>query len=132
MLTVQRWRSLGYEFAIDDFGAGFISFPFLSLLMPQYVKVDRTMVCQALSSGTFKEFLHLLLHAVRTYATAGVIAEGIETEQELQIVRDLGIDHGQGYLFGKPSELTAAAVPMVSRSCRHVLLESAVGVGVPS
>lgn len=122
LATVRAWRERGYEFAIDDFGAGFISYPFLSLLVPQYVKVDRTMICQALSSAQFREFLALLLDAVRTYTTAGVIAEGIENEQELQVARDLGIDHAQGFLFGRPNELVATAAGAVSDPGHHVLV----------
>jgi diguanylate cyclase (GGDEF)-like protein len=104
--VARRWRSGGYKFAIDDFGAGFISFPFIATLVPEYIKVDRSTMLEAVSSDKFKALLQSLLQAVRTYATAGIIAEGIETEEELQLTRELGISHVQGFLFGKPQELT--------------------------
>jgi len=104
--VAQRWRERGCQFAIDDFGAGFISLPFLAMLVPEYVKVDRSALLKAASSEQFKGFLKSLVQAVRTYATAGVIAEGIENQEELQTVRELGISLGQGFLLGKPAEIT--------------------------
>jgi diguanylate cyclase (GGDEF)-like protein len=104
--VARRWRSHGYKFAIDDFGAGFISFPFLAALVPEYVKVDRSTMLEAVSSTKFKALLRSLLQAVRAYATAGIIAEGIEREEELELTRELGISHVQGFLFGRPRELT--------------------------
>jgi diguanylate cyclase (GGDEF)-like protein len=110
----QRWREKGYKFAIDDFGAGFISLPFLAMLVPDYVKVDRSALLQAASSEQFKEFLKSLVQAVRTYATAGIIAEGVEKPEELQIVEDIGISLAQGFLLGKPQELKEATSSVFS------------------
>jgi diguanylate cyclase (GGDEF)-like protein len=111
-LTVtRRWRDQGYRFALDDFGAGFISLPFLAMLVPDYVKVDRSTILQAVSSATFRHFLDRLLGAVRTYAAEGIIAEGIEKAEELQLVKDLGISLVQGFMFGKPQELKLGAAP---------------------
>ena len=103
--VAQRWRDKGCQFAIDDFGAGFISLPFLAMLVPEYVKVDRSTLLKAASSGQFMGFLKSLVRAVRTYATAGVIAEGIEKQEELQTAQDLGISLGQGFLLGMPEEM---------------------------
>ena len=57
----RRWRDEGYKFALDDFGAGFVSFPFLAMLVPDYVKVDRSTMLHAVSSEKFKGFLRSLL-----------------------------------------------------------------------
>ena len=46
-----------------------------------------------------------MVQALRNYSTEGIIAEGIETEKELKVVRDIGIHLVQGYLLGKPQEL---------------------------
>lgn len=108
-LTVARkWRAEGYQFAIDDFGAGFISLPFLAMLVPEYVKVDRSTMLQAVASEKFKGFLGSLLQAVRAYATAGIIAEGIEEKRELRLVKELGMTLAQGYMFGRPGEVVEA------------------------
>ncbi|HEX9758338.1 MAG TPA: diguanylate cyclase [Nitrospiria bacterium] len=99
------WRAHGYKFAIDDFGAGFISLPFISQLIPDYIKMDRSTIVQAVSSKQFLKFLRDLVLALRNYSKEGIIAEGVETEEELQAVKDLGIDPVQGYLLGFPKEL---------------------------
>jgi diguanylate cyclase (GGDEF)-like protein len=103
--VARKWRDRGCEFAIDDFGAGFISLPFLAMLVPEYVKVDRSTLLEAATSERFKGFLKSLVQAVRTYATAGVIAEGVEKDEELQTVHDLGISLVQGFLLGRPEEI---------------------------
>lgn len=101
----RRWQAQGYKFAIDDFGAGFISLPFIVQLMPEYIKVDRSTMLQAVSSEQFKEFMIGLIFGLRNYSTEGIIAEGIETETELRVVKDIGIYLVQGFLFGRPQEL---------------------------
>lgn len=105
--TTKTWRAAGYKFAIDDFGAGFISLPFVARLIPDYIKLDRATIVQAGASQQFLTFLRDLVLALRNYSKEGIIAEGIETPDELQVVRDLGISPVQGYLVGKPQELHA-------------------------
>lgn len=102
---VTRWRELGYQFAIDDFGAGFISLPFIAKLTPEYIKLDRATVLHAVASRQFKGFLKRLIPALRMYSVEGIIAEGIETEEELQVAKDLGIFNIQGFLLGRPRDL---------------------------
>lgn len=103
----QRWRAKGFKFAIDDFGAGFISLPFIAQLIPDYIKIDRSTVLQSVSSPQFREFLKDMILAMRNYSAEGIIAEGIETEQELSIVREIGLDLVQGFLLGRPHELVS-------------------------
>ncbi|MFZ5861796.1 MAG: diguanylate cyclase [Nitrospirota bacterium] len=105
--TTKAWRAAGYKFAIDDFGAGFISLPFVARLIPDYIKLDRATIVQAGESRQFLTFLRDLVLALRNYSKENIIAEGIETPDELQVVRDLGISPVQGYLVGKPQELRA-------------------------
>lgn len=105
----QQWRAAGFTFAIDDFGSGFVSLPFIAELVPEYIKVDRSAVLQAVSSSAFQEFMIGLIFGLRNYAATGVIAEGVETDQELQVVRKMGITLVQGFLFGKPSPFDESA-----------------------
>jgi len=101
----KKWRAKGFQFALDDFGANFVSLPFISQLIPDYIKLDRSTILQALSSEQFRGFLKDLLVALRKYSTEGIIAEGVETANELQVVKNLGIYLVQGFLLGKPDEL---------------------------
>jgi len=102
LATVEAWRALGYKFAIDDFGAGFLSLPFIARLLPDYIKVDREMVVQAGDSEQFGHFLRDLVRAMRNYSRDGIIAEGIETEADMDVVRGWGVDQVQGFLTGAP------------------------------
>ena len=98
-------RKKGYKFAMDDFGAGFISLPFISRLVPEYIKLDRSTALQAVASKPFRAVLKDLIYALRKISRDGIIAEGIETEEELNIMKEMDIYLIQGYLFDKPQEL---------------------------
>jgi len=94
------------KLAIDDAGSGFASLRHIFALQPDYVKldiewvheIDRDPVRQALVSG-------LVYFGAETGCE--LIAEGIETEQELAALRELGIQLGQGYLLGRPEPAPA-------------------------
>jgi EAL domain-containing protein (putative c-di-GMP-specific phosphodiesterase class I) len=103
--VARKWREGNYKFAIDDFGAGFVSLPFIATLVPDYIKMDRSTILQAVSSETFRKFSKDLVQALQNYAREGIIAEGIETQKELMVVKEIGIHLIQGFLFGKPQEL---------------------------
>lgn len=107
----RKWRLKGFKFAIDDFGAGFISLPFIARLIPDYIKMDRSTILQAVSSEQFGKFLRDLVLALRNYSKEGIIAEGIETEKELRIVKEIGGHLVQGFLLGKPEELKRSSLP---------------------
>lgn len=101
----RKWRALGYKFAIDDFGAGFISLPFIAQFTPDHIKIDRSTMLQSVHSDKFRTFLKELLVAIRNYTREEIIAEGVETEKELRAVKDMNISMVQGFLLGKPKGL---------------------------
>ncbi|HIE64297.1 MAG: diguanylate cyclase [Nitrospira sp.] len=101
----RKWRALGYKFAIDDFGAGFISLPFIAQFTPDYIKIDRSTMLQSVHSEKFRSFLKDLLVAIRNYTREEIIAEGVETEKELKAVKEMDISMVQGFLLGKPVSL---------------------------
>jgi diguanylate cyclase (GGDEF)-like protein/PAS domain S-box-containing protein len=99
---IRRVKQLGCLFALDDFGVGFSSLAYLRALSVDYVKIDRSFVTDVHVDATSRA----LVQAVKTVAlTLGkeVIAEGVEHEEHAAVLRELGIEHGQGYLWGKPS-----------------------------
>jgi diguanylate cyclase (GGDEF)-like protein/PAS domain S-box-containing protein len=112
----EQWRRHGFRLAIDDFGAGFISLPFIARLTPDYIKVDRSMTLHAVSSKQFKGFAKDLVRALRNYAAEGIIAEGIETEKELAVVKEMGIGLVQGFLLDRLSAGWEAKSPPLA-SC---------------
>ena len=105
LAVTQEWRANGYRFAFDDFGVGFISLPFLADLEPEYIKLDRLTILQAVASDEFRKFLNHVVLGLRQYAPQGIVAEGIETEEELAVVEQIGIHIVQGYLFGEPGPI---------------------------
>jgi EAL domain-containing protein (putative c-di-GMP-specific phosphodiesterase class I) len=67
--------------------------------------MDRSTLLHAVSSETFRKFSKDLVRALENYASKGIIAEGIETQKELQVVKEMGISFAQGFLLGKPQAL---------------------------
>ena len=87
--------------ALDDYGFGHSSIETLFVLEPDIVKIDR-MIINGISADKRKfNSLKRLLRVIES-CKASVIAEGIETEADAQVLRDLGVTMGQGFLMGKP------------------------------
>jgi diguanylate cyclase (GGDEF)-like protein len=105
---LEACRALGVRIAADDVGAGNAGLRLLSLVAFDVVKIDLSLVQDALTNEPSAE----ILNALRDMASrrgAVVIAEGVETSAQLRLVRSVGIDAAQGYLLGRPGEPLAAA-----------------------
>lgn len=100
---LQRLRKQGFRVAIDDLGSGYASLTSFAQLEPQIAKLDMVLV-RDLHKNALKRQLCQALVAVCGQLGVQVIAEGIETPEELQTLRAFGVDYFQGYLFGKPSQ----------------------------
>jgi EAL domain-containing protein (putative c-di-GMP-specific phosphodiesterase class I) len=98
------YTSLGMSLAVDDVGAGYSGLETISKLKPNYLKVDMALVQGVHTSMVNLEILKGILLLGRAMG-AQVIAEGIEKVEELEILREIGIELGQGFLFGKPSSM---------------------------
>lgn len=99
-------RRLGetIRLAIDDAGSGFASFRHVLELSPHFVKLDLAIVRGIDADPARQAFVAGMRHFAVTTG-CGLIAEGIETESELQALRTLGVPLGQGYLLGRPGPL---------------------------
>lgn len=98
---IHRLRELGVHIAIDDVGFGRTSLENLIVLEPAMIKIDRsnvTDVSKLRSKARALERLVTAGHALKTI----IVAEGIETAEDLAVLRDLGVHYGQGFLWGKP------------------------------
>jgi EAL domain-containing protein (putative c-di-GMP-specific phosphodiesterase class I)/DNA-binding response OmpR family regulator len=87
--------------AVDDAGAGFASFRHILELRPAYIKLDRSLIADLESDQARQAMIVGLRHFSRSVG-AKIIAEGIETAAEVEILRTLGLTLGQGYLLGRP------------------------------
>jgi EAL domain-containing protein (putative c-di-GMP-specific phosphodiesterase class I) len=98
---VKALRKLGFGFAIDDAGAGYASFTLIAALRPTIIKIDREIVHGCAANDAKKALVEAFVSFGRRI-DARLIAEGIETHRELQTLRSLGVEYGQGYLLGRP------------------------------
>ena len=99
--NVLSLRSAGFKFSIDDFGTGYSSMQNILLLSPYEIKLDRVFVQQSTTNSMNKILCDSVIQLSKK-ADAISIAEGIETEEELQLLKTLGCDLGQGYYLYYP------------------------------
>ena len=106
--TLSCLRSDGVRLAIDDTGAGFASLSHIIKLAPDLIKLDFDLV-HGIADDPVRRSMATAIVAFAADTGAEIVAEGIETEAELEVVRRLGIRYGQGYLLGKPQPIAAGA-----------------------
>lgn len=101
--VITRLRDLGISVSIDDFGAGVTSLAYLSALAVRELKLDRALITP-LGTGNDERDLELVRATIDLGHAMGmrVVAEGIEDEPTLELLRDLGCDLAQGYLISRP------------------------------
>ncbi|MGE0158153.1 MAG: EAL domain-containing protein [Gemmatimonadales bacterium] len=99
---IETLRKCGFRVAIDDVGFGRSSIEALMVLEPDVVKIDRKCLHTVGGDAAERRQLERLIAMLRA-VQATVIVEGVETRDELELVRDMGVQYAQGYLWGKPS-----------------------------
>lgn len=101
MKKLENLRDIGVEVALDDFGTGYSSLSYLKKLDIDVLKIDRSFVSQ-LEKGNDDQVLVEAIILMAHKLGLKVVAEGIETREQLNILVRAGCDYGQGYLFAKP------------------------------
>jgi EAL domain-containing protein (putative c-di-GMP-specific phosphodiesterase class I) len=99
---VREVKQLGCRFALDDFGVGFSSFYYIKQLDIDYLKIDGTFIQNLLDSTNDRVFVQALVEISRVYGMK-VIAEWVENEKVISMLKEIGVDYGQGYHFGRPT-----------------------------
>ena len=94
-------RSAGYRIAVDDAGAGHASMQVIAELRPEFMKVDRALI-HAINSHRARRGLLVSLLSFSGHIGARLIAEGVETQRELDTLLSLGVQYGQGWVLGRP------------------------------
>ncbi|SIS45130.1 GGDEF domain-containing protein [Neptunomonas antarctica] len=102
--SVEYYRRMGFEIAIDDLGVGYSGLRLWSELQPEYVKIDKHFISGVDKDAVKREFVRSII-AIANTLQCKIIAEGIETQSELDMLMALGVTLGQGYLLGYPVQV---------------------------
>jgi len=108
--TATAFRRRGFRIAVDDLGAGYAGLRFWNELKPDYVKIDRHFIEGIDTDPSKQDFVRSIVEISRGLGCRAM-GEGIETAEELETVRRLGIGFGQGFLLGLPRRIPVSAVP---------------------
>lgn len=95
--------SLGFRFAVDDFGAGYSSLYYLKQLPMDYVKIDRSLIKDIVVEKGDRDFVRAIITMIHVYGKK-VVSEGVEDLSTLEQLRDMGVDLIQGFYIGHPQE----------------------------
>lgn len=98
---IAQMKSMGCRFALDDFGAGFSSFYFLKRFDVDYLKIDGSFVRDLASDNASRLFVRALCDVARGL-NKQVIAEWVENQAVMDILVEMGVQYGQGFLFARP------------------------------
>lgn len=109
-ISLARLSALGITVALDDFGDGRSSLRLWAELAPPRVKLDRYFTRDIHTDNRRVEAVRAAVQLARSFG-AELVAEGIEQESELAVLRDLGVHMGQGWLIGRPQGQTVHRVP---------------------
>lgn len=120
--ALNKYRKFGFDIAIDDVGAGYSGLKQWSYLRPDIVKIDRYFIDRCDQDVMKREFLKILFELGRI-SNAHIIAEGIETKEEFELLRELGMVYSQGFFLAKPNEDPMRTYPKLD-ICPHKEKES--------
>jgi diguanylate cyclase (GGDEF)-like protein/PAS domain S-box-containing protein len=99
--TLQKLKAMGIHLAIDDFGTGFSSLNYLSRFPINTLKIDRSFITELNSRPEGQAIVLTIIQLAQTLGLS-VIAEGVETEEQMEFLRTRGCDKVQGFLLAKP------------------------------
>ncbi|MGD9253386.1 MAG: EAL domain-containing protein [Holophagae bacterium] len=105
--NLMELRSMGIKLSVDDFGTGYSSLSYLQRFHYDSLKIDRTFVSQLGVPGESRAIVETILNLANSLGI-GVVAEGIETEDQVDRLRQMQCSHGQGYWFARPLAVEAA------------------------
>ncbi|HKR63962.1 MAG TPA: EAL domain-containing protein, partial [Thermoanaerobaculia bacterium] len=104
LAMMEELRAIGCRVVLDDFGTGYSSLSYLHRFPIDGLKIDASFVRDATRVAKNVEIIRAIV-ALGHSLSIDVIAEGIETEEQHELLRSLGCEFGQGYLFARPAEM---------------------------
>jgi len=100
-LVCDELKRLAVDLAVDDFGTGYSSLIYLKRFAPDRVKIDRSFVAGMVNSPGDQALVRAIIELVHSL-NMKVVAEGVETQEQLQLLQQMGCDYVQGYYCGRP------------------------------
>ena len=110
---MKRLRKRASHIALDDFGTGYSSLSYLQRFHYDSLKIDRSFVSQVDAPGESRAIVETILNLANSLGI-GVVAEGIETADQVDHLRKMQCPHGQGFWFSRPLSVPAAEELMAS------------------
>lgn len=110
---ISEYRRLGFMTALDDFGAGYAGLKLLAEYRPDLIKIDMGLL-RGIDTSPARQAIVAGIAGIARALDIEVIAEGVETEAELTVLRATGIRLFQGYLFARPAFQALPSVPMLT------------------
>jgi PAS domain S-box-containing protein len=104
-----RIRDLGCELALDDFGSGYASFRYLRIFPIDLVKIDGEYIVDLVDNPQDQVLVRAMVQVCQAYGIH-TVAEFVQDEPTLRLLRELGVDYVQGYLIGRPAPVTLKTV----------------------
>lgn len=120
--ATEHFRSEGFEIAIDDLGAGYAGLRAWSEIRPDYVKIDQHFIKNIHCDAVKREFVRSI-QTIAQELGCKVVAEGIETENDLLAVQELGLQFGQGFFLGRPEIVPEKKATVLTRMSERYFLE---------
>lgn len=120
--AIDHYKGQDYKIAIDDAGAGYSGLNLISDVNPNYIKLDMNLI-HGIDSDSLKFALVKGMAELSNVSNISLIAEGIETYEELQTLVNLGVQYGQGYLIQKPDEEVKEISQQVLQEIKEINLK---------
>lgn len=117
LLILNKFKQEGFRIAIDDFGTGYSSLSYLHSFPIDTLKIDRSFINSMQENATSLNIVHAIISLAKAIGL-NLIAEGVETEQQLQNLQYLECDSVQGYYFYKPMPFAEALELLKNKSCQ--------------
>ena len=103
--VIKQLKEIGWTISVDDFGTGYSSLSYLKRFYIDELKIDKEFISDIVDTSTEEKVVNAIMALAKSLGMK-VVAEGVETETQLNYLRSHDCDYAQGYYFSRPCELS--------------------------